>query len=352
MINEIPFGKIGETTLSLYQLKNKNNVTVSITNYGGIITELSVPDKNGTMADVVLGFDNLDQYREKSPFFGAIIGRYSNRIAKGNFNLNGKNYQLAINNGENSLHGGEVGFDKKIWQGEAFKTSNSVGVLLSRISPSSEEGFPGNLKVSVKYTLNNLNELEIYYSAETDQSTIVNFTNHSYFNLKGANQGSITDHVLTLYADSFTPTDITAIPTGEIRSVKNTPFDFLQPTRIGARINDTENRQIKIGNGYDHNFILNKEEGILSLAASVYEPTSGRLLEVLTTEPGMQFYTANYLDGTLIGKKAKAYASRDAFCLETQHYPDSPNQPTFPSTVLNPGEKFESTTIYKFSVKL
>ena len=350
-ISEMNYGEIQNQSISLFQLKNENSMTVNITNYGGIITQILVPDKNGNMEDVVLGYDSLAHYVEKTPYFGAFLGRYANRIAKGKFSLNGKSYQLAINNGVNALHGGVQGFDKKIWKATSFENTKSVGVLLSGVSPDGEEGYPGNLKVTVKYELNNQNELHINYAAETDQTTVVNFTNHTYFNLKGADQGSITDHIITINADSFTPVDATSIPTGEIRSVKNTPFDFLQPTRIGDRINDTNNPQIKIGNGYDHNFILNRKEEKLSLAASVYEPSTGRVLEVLTTEPAVQFYTGNYLGKKFIGKKGKTYASRDGFCLETQHYPDAPNQPDFPSTVLKPEEKFESSTVFKFYVK-
>jgi len=345
------YGTIENRNVTLFKLKNKNGMIVNITNYGGIITKMFVPDKNGKMDDVVLGYDSLSQYIDKTPYFGAFLGRYANRIANGKFHLNGKTYQLAVNNGPNTLHGGMYGFDKKIWQANSFKTDSSVGVALRRISNDGEEGYPGNLSIEVKYTLNNQNELHIESYAQTDQTTVINVTNHSYFNLGGAESGSIKDHVLTINADSFTPVDHTLIPTGEIRSVKNTPFDFNQATPIGDRIDDLSNQQIKIGNGYDHNFVLNENDHKLSLAASVLDPKSGRFLEVLTTEPGLQLYTANYLGGKFIGKNGKAYASREAFCLETQHYPDSPNRADFPTTVLNPDEKFESSTVFRLSVK-
>ena len=345
------FGSIGSDSVALYVLKNESGMSVEITNYGGIITKIITPDRNGEFADIVLGYDSLAQYVEKTPYFGAFVGRYANRIAKGTFTLNGKSYQLETNNGPNALHGGEIGLDKKIWKAESFKTDQTVGLELSILSHDNEEGYPGNLSVQIKYELNNQNELRINYSAETDKSTVVNFTNHSYFNLLGADQGSIIDHVLQINADSFTPVDETSIPTGEIRAVGNTPFDFNLPMRIGERIEQTENDQINIGNGYDHNFVLRKSRAQLELAARVEEPTKGRVLEVLTTEPGVQLYTANYLGKKFKGKKGKAYASRDAFCLETQHFPDSPNQPHFPTTVLNPNEMYMSTTVFRFSVK-
>ena len=304
-IQKSEYGLLEGKPVFLFQLRNKNGMSAEVTNYGGIITKLFVPNKNGIAEDVVLGYDSLTQYVEKTPYFGAFLGRYANRIANGKFSLNGKNYQLAINNGVNTLHGGKIGFDKKLWNAESFKTEKTVGVILNGNSSDGEEGYPGNLIVSIKYELNNQNELHINYTAETDQPTVVNFTNHSYINLKGADKGSITDHIIKINADSFTPVDDSSIPTGEIRSVKNTPFDFTQPTRIGDRINQTDNQQIKIGNGYDHNFILNKKKKELSLAATVFEPISGRVLEVFTTEPAVQFYTGNYLGKKFIGKKGQ-----------------------------------------------
>lgn len=337
----------GETAY-LYTLTNANGVEMKITNYGGIIVSWKVPDRDGNFGDVVLGYDSLSHYIADSPYFGCLVGRYGNRIAKGKFTLNGKEYTLAINNEPNHLHGGIKGFDKVLWQVKEFVTDETVGLDLSYLSPDGEEGYPGNLNVNVKYTLNNENQLRIDYEATTDAPTVVNLTNHSYFNL--AEKGDILDHVLWLNADNFTPVDSTLIPTGEIKSLDSSPLDFRQPTAIGARIN-AEDEQIKFGLGYDHNFVLNQADGSLRKVARVTEPTTGRVLEVFTTEPGVQFYSGNFLDGTNIGKGDQVYEYRNGFCLETQHYPDSPNQPNFPSTVLNPGETYESTTIYQFSVE-
>ncbi len=340
----------GGQEVLLYTLTNSNNMQVQITNYGGIITSILVPDKNGKLSDVVLGYDNLDSYIKVTPYFGCIVGRYGNRIAKGQFTLNGKTYSLATNNGRNHLHGGIVGFDKVVWTAKEITEKEVLGLELSYLSKDGEEGYPGSLSATVTYTLTNQNEIKIDYLATTDQPTVVNLTNHSYFNLKDAGLTPILDHQLMLDADAITPVDSTLIPTGEFMPVAGTPFDFKNLTPIGERIN-ADDQQIKYGLGYDHNFVLNGKMGELRLIGKVYEPASGRVLEVLTTEPGVQFYSGNFLDGSITGKNGAVYHRRHGFCLETQHYPDSPNQPNFPSTVLNPGEKYQATTIYKFSVK-
>ncbi len=350
------FGTTPDGDVNLFSLKNKNGMEVKITNFGGIITSIIVPDKNGKMADVVLGFDNIEQYLEPHPYFGAIIGRYGNRIAKGKFKLDnlptgqaGNEYTLVKNNGENHLHGGTKGFDKKIWKAQEIRTSSKIGVKMSYTSLDMEEGYPGNLIVTVQYYLNNKNHLVIAYEASSDKKTICNLTNHSYFNLAGEGNGTILNHELTVNADKFTPTDEGMIPTGDLQSVEATPFDFKNATPIGQRI-ENDHQQLKNGNGYDHNFVLNERKNIDS-AASLFDPESGRFMEVFTTEPGVQIYTANSLDGTLMGKSGKPYLKRGAVCLETQHFPDSPNQPNFPSTVLEAGELYLSATIYKFSIK-
>ena len=349
-IEKQPFGKTQDgTPVDLYTLTNRNGMVVKITNYGGIVVSIQVPDRDGNFADVVLGYDNLDDYLERNRYFGCITGRYANRIAKGKFSLDGKQYTLATNNGENHLHGGLVGFDKVVWQAQEKKSEDGVGLELAYTSADGEEGYPGNLSVIVTYTLTNQNELKIDYAATTDKPTVVNLTNHSYFNLANAGAGDILDHELMLNADRFTPVDANLIPTGELRSVKNTPLDFTTPTAIGARI-EQDDEQLKLGGGYDHNYVLNKEGEALSLAARVHDPATGRVLEVYTTQPGVQFYSGNFLDG-VTGKQGHVYNKRHGFCLETQHFPDSPNQPEFPSTVLRPGEKFASTTVYKFSVR-
>jgi aldose 1-epimerase len=302
------------------------------------------------LADVVLGFDNLAGYLNSPPYIGTIIGRYANRIAKGRFTLNGKEYQLAANNGPNHLHGGLKGFDKVLWQAKSFPAKNGAAIALTYLSRDGEEGYPGNLSVQVIYTLTEANELKIDYLATTDKDTLVNLTNHSYFNLSGTD-GDILGHLLQIHADYFTPTDATAIPTGDLRDVNDTPFDFRKLTAIGERI-ERDDEQLKLGKGYDHNFIVKGNFGQLRPAAKVVEPLSGRVMEVLTTEPGVQLYSGNYLDGSKIGKGGKPIKFRTGFCLETQHFPDSPNQPKFPTTVLRKGEKFTSTTIYKFSSQL
>jgi aldose 1-epimerase len=341
--------KSGEK-VDIYTLTNSKGCAVKITNYGGIVTSLTVPDKNGKLCDVVLGHDNLDGYiKDNSPYFGALIGRYGNRIAKGKFTLDGKTYTLATNNNNiNHLHGGNVGFDKVVWKAKEIKQSDAVGLELTYLSKDGEEGYPGNLSITVKYLWTNKNELKINYEATTDKTTVVNLTNHAYFNL--ACKGDILSHELMINADKFTPVDSGLIPTGELRSVKGTVFDFTKPTAIGARI-EKDDEQLKFGGGYDHNFALNNYNGKLKLAATVYEPTTGRVIEVLTTEPGIQFYSGNFLDGKITGRAGTVYNKRNGFCLETQHFPDSPNQPKFLPTTLKPGEKYNTTTVYKFSAK-
>lgn len=346
------FGKTEDgQQVDLYTLTNKNGVEVAITNYGGTVVSWKVPDRNGHIADVVLGYDNVKDYENGKAYFGATVGRYANRIAHGKFTLNGATYTLAKNDGENHLHGGIKGFSKRVWTAKDVSGSNGQALELTYLSKDGEEGYPGNLSVTVIFTLTEKNELKIDYSATTDKDTVLNLTNHSYFNLAGQGSGDILSHELTLNADRFTPVDATLIPTGELRKVKGTPFDFTQPTAIGARINQ-DDEQLKLGKGYDHNWVLNKPKiGVLTLAAELYEPKSGRLLEVRTTQPGVQFYTGNFLDGTAHGKDGKVYNYRTGMCLETQHFPDSPNHPDFPSTVLKPGQRFHSTTIFKFSTK-
>jgi aldose 1-epimerase len=350
-INKQAFGKTADgTPVDLYTLINAHGLEAKITNYGGIVVSLLVPDRNGKLGDVVLGYHNLEGYLQKNPYFGCIIGRYGNRIAKGKFTLKGVEYTLAQNNGENHLHGGIKGFDKVVWNAKEGQSDAGVGLELTYLSKDGEEGYPGNLAVTVTYTLTNTNELKLDYVATTDKETVVNLTHHSYFNLAGAGVGDILGHEVMLDAERFTPVAAGLIPTGELRRVKGTPLDFTQPTAIGARI-DQEDEQLRLGKGYDHNWVLNSGGGSLALAARVEEPTTGRVMEVYTTEPGMQFYTGNFLDGSITGKEGKVYRRRDGFCLETQHFPDSPNQPDFPSTVLKPGEQYRQTTIYKFSAK-
>jgi aldose 1-epimerase len=339
------------TPLDLYTLKNGNGMQLTITNYGGIITSWTAPDRKGNYADVVLGYDSIGGYLKETPYFGALIGRYGNRIAKGRFSLDGQTYTLAVNNIGNHLHGGLKGFDKVVWQGEVLPTPDSIASLkLTYRSKDLEEGYPGNLDVTVVYTLDQNNALHIRYEATTDKPTVVNLTQHSYFNLTG-NQRDILDHQLTLHADRFLPVDKTLIPTGELKPVKGTVFDFTTPHAIGERINEKADQQIEYGGGYDHAWVLNRGGAGLSLAASALEPTTGRYLEVLTTEPAIQFYSGNFLDGKITGKNGVVYQHRYGFCLETEHYPDSPNQPAFPSTVLRPGETYRTETVYRFSTK-
>ena len=350
-ISKESFGKTADgESVDLFTLTNRNGMEAKITNYGGIVTTLTAPDRNNKYADVVLGFNDLDSYLKGHPYFGALVGRYGNRIAKGRFTLNGVEYKLAVNNGENHLHGGIKGFDKVVWTARSMRTKLGPALSLTYVSKDMEEGYPGNLTVKVVYTLTNNNELRIDYSASTDKDTVTNLTHHSYFNLAGEGTGDILNHQLLLKASRFTPTDAGSIPTGELRNVQGTPFDFLKSTSIGARINQDE-EQLKFGGGYDHNWVVNGRAGTLRQAASVYESTSGRVMDVWTTEPGIQFYTGNFLDGTLTGKSGKAYARRNGFCLETQHYPDSPNKPKFPTTTLRKGATYRSTTIYRFSAR-
>ena len=333
----------------MYTLTNAHGVEVRAMNYGGIILSLRVPDRKGQLADIVLGHDKAEGYMPNPPFLGAIVGRYANRIANGTFTLDGKTYTLPKNDGPNTLHGGITRtFDKVLWDGEPLKGKN--GVAFTYLSKDGEEGFPGNLKVTVSYTLTDSNELVIDYQATTDKATPINVSQHSYFNLKGEGNGDILDHEIMINADKFTPVDKNLIPTGELRAVKGTPFDFTTSTKIGTRIEDPY-EQMVLGHGYDHNFVLNRKGAGLSLAARVYEPTTGRVLEVSTTQPAVQFYTGNFLDGSVTGKEGHVYKHRYGFCLETQHYPDSPNHPDFPSTILKPGEKFHQTTVFKFSAK-
>jgi len=347
------FGKTPDgQAIDLYVLTNKSGAEVSITNYGGAVVSIKVPDRNGKLADVVLGYDTADGYVNDKPYFGAIVGRYGNRIAHAQFVLDGKTYTLAKNSHDNSIHGGVKGFNKAFWTARVLHGKDAQSLELSYFSKDGEEGFPGNLNVSVIYTLKDNNALSIAYNATTDKKTVLNLTNHSYFNLAGQGSGDILGHVLMIQADKFTPVDAAMIPTGELRDIAGTPLDFRKPTAIGARINQ-DDQQLKLGNGYDHNFVLRAVPESLEFlcAARVVEPISGRVLEVFTTEPGVQLYTGNFLDGKTPGKGGVTYPRRGAFCLETQHYPDSPNQPRFPSVVLNPGERYHSVTTYKFSVE-
>ena len=341
---------IDGSQVDLYTLKNSNGLEANITNYGGIVVSLTVPDKSGKLGDVVLGYDTLNDYIGNTPYFGALIGRYGNRIAKGRFTIGGVEYQLAQNNDSNALHGGRKGFDKVVWQAEKVDGSDGPALKLTYTSKDGEEDYPGTLKCTVTYTLTNKNELRIEYAAETDKPTFVNLTHHSYFNLKDGGASDILGHELMIKASKFTPVDKGLIPTGELKAVAGTPFDFNMPTPIGTRI-ASEDEQLILGKGYDHNWVLDRQGKDLALVASVYEPTSGRFMEVLTTEPGLQFYAGNFLDGTNKGKGGIVYQHRTGFCLETQHFPDSPNHPDFPTTELKPGEKYTQTTVYRFSTK-
>jgi aldose 1-epimerase len=348
MITKKAFGKTGDgKPVDLYTLTNQHGVEIRVMSYGGIILSLRVPDKNGQFDDVTLGYESLDGYLEKTAYFGAIIGRYGNRIANGKFTLDGKEYTLAANNGPNALHGGLKGFDKVVWAAQPFENQDGMGVIFAYTSQDGEEGYPGNLKTRVTYTLTAQNELIFDYHATTDKATPINLTNHTYFHLAGDGKGDILGHVLMLNADRLTPVDKNLIPTGELQSVKGTPLDFTKPTVVGARIHE-QNEQLLFAGGYDHNFVINRQGPGLALAARVEEPTTGRVMEVFTTEPGVQFYSGNFLDGTITGKGGHVYTPRTGFCLETQHFPDSPNKPQFPSTILRPGEAYDSKTVYKF----
>ncbi|MHC4943145.1 MAG: aldose epimerase family protein [Planctomycetota bacterium] len=351
-IKTVPFGEKDGKHVDLFILENENGLKAKITNYGGIVTEMHVPDCEGNRADVVLGFSHLHGYLEGHPYFGAIVGRVANRIGKGRFTLDGKEYTLATNNGPNHLHGGEQGFDKKLWNAEPFLSDDGPALKLTCLSPDGEEGYPGNLTVTVVYTLTQSDELKVEMTAETDKPTPVNLAHHSYWNLKGHDQGTILDHELMINADHYTPTDKTLIPTGELAPLDDTPYDFQEPKTIGRDIMKLPGNPAS-GNpgGYDVNFVLRGQEGVLKLAAKAYEPKSGRVLEVYTTEPGVQFYSGNFLDGTLMGKGGALYEKHQGFCLETQHFPDSINKPEWPSIVLEPGDKYLHVMIHKFSTE-
>jgi aldose 1-epimerase len=346
-IERSSFGQLPNgTAVDLYRLRNRNGMEARIATYGGIVTYLTAPDRHGHYADVVLGYDSLAGYLNSSPYFGALIGRYGNRIANGAFSLNGSRYTLAINNAPNSLHGGTVGFDKVVWKvASATVTPDGPSLALRYVSADGEEGYPGTLTVSATYTLTANDTLRLEYRASTDKDTVINLTHHSYFNLRG--QGDVLGSIAQINASEFTPVDATLIPTGEMRPVAGTPLDFRKPTPIGARI-DADDEQIRFGRGYDHNWVIDKPTDAFGVMATVYEPTTGRVVEASSTEPGMQFYTGNFLDGTIKGKGGWSYARRDAFTLEPQHYPDSPNHPGFPSTVLKPGQTYRNVIAYRF----
>jgi aldose 1-epimerase len=347
-ISQAPFGKTADgTPVEIYTLRNDKGCEARIMTYGGIVVSLKVPDKNGNFGDVVLGYDKLDDYVKNSPFFGALVGRYGNRIAKGKFTLAGKEYTLALNNAPNNLHGGPIGFDKRVWKATTLLTADGPVLKLNYLSQDGDQGFPGNLNVTATYTLTADNGLLLNYTATTDKATLCNLTQHSYFNLAG--KGDVLNDLVYINADKFTPVDKTLIPTGELKPVEGTPFDFRKPTAIGARINAAD-EQIKFGNGYDHNWVINKPPGKLGLVARVTDPATGRVMEVLSTEPGVQFYTGNFLDG-YTGKGGWVYKNRSGLCFEPQHYPDSPNHPQFPSTALKPGETYQNTILYRFLVQ-
>jgi aldose 1-epimerase len=346
-----PFGQLPDgTAVEAFTFTNASGMSVTAITYGGIITSLKVPDKAGQLADVVLGYDSLQGYLDKSPFFGCIVGRYGNRIGKGTFTLDGKTYRLPINNGENHLHGGPQGFDKKVWKAEPFEHGDLVGVVFTHTSPDGDMGYPGTLAMKVTYTLTSDNTLRFDYEATTDKATPVNLTQHTYFNLAGAGSGDILKHEIEIKADRYTPVDAGLIPTGQLATVEGTPFDFRKATAIGARI-DADHPQIKAGGGYDHNMVFTRTGVGLEPLVTVHEPTTGRTMTVATTQPGVQFYTGNFLDGTITGKGGKVYPKRSGLCLETQHFPDSPNKPEFPTTILKPGETYKESTAYTFGVR-
>lgn len=351
-ISSAPFGALsGGQKITRYTLENSEGSSIDILDLGGIIVSLNMPDRDGNLDDIVLGLDDPAQYVAESPYFGAIVGRYANRIAEGKFSLEGTEYSLAVNNGPNALHGGLLGFDKKIWTVETFEGADHAGLSLTMVSEDGDEGYPGALNVNVSYKFDDDNNLTVHYKATTDKTTVINLSQHSYFNLNGHDSGTILDHEVFLNAGSYTPVDVSLIPTGEIATVENTPMDFRQAKKIGRDIG-AENEQLGYGGGYDHNWVLErKTNDDLELAASVFEPNSGRFLEIITDQPGIQFYSGNFLDGTVSGKEGYNYQYRAGLCLETQHFPDSPNQADFPSTVLSPGEEYNTTTIFKFSVK-
>jgi aldose 1-epimerase len=352
LVVSAPFGVMPDgTRIEVYTLTNSSGMEIRTIPYGAVVMSIAVPDREGRFADVVLGHNALDRYVTASRYFGAVVGRYANRIANGRFVLDGKEFKLAVNNGPNHLHGGVRGFDKVVWDAATFSGQTSSGVIYRYTSPDGEEGYPGRVLATVSYTLTDRFELVVEYQATSDQPTPINLTQHTYFNLAGEASGSVLDHLIAINADRYTPVNDTKIPTGELAPVTGTPFDFRTPVRIGARI-DESHPQLAFGGGYDHNFVLNRtsESGLLH-AARVYEPASGRILDVATSEPGLQFNTANGLDGTIVGKSGRPYRARDGFCLETQHFPDSPNQPAFPSTILRPGQVYRSRTVYRFGIQ-
>ncbi len=341
-----PFGRTPDgREVAAYTLRNATGIAVQVLNYGGLITSLTVPDRSGAFADIVLGYDTLDGYLKHNPYFGAVVGRFANRVAGGQFALRGRRYQLPINDGPNHLHGGPEGFDKVHWA--ATPSRDTAAVVLFRTSPDGEEGYPGNLSTTVTYTLTDADQLLVHYHAATDQPTPVNLTQHSYFNLAGEGAGDVLGHELTIHADRYTPVTAAQIPTGELAGVEGTPFDFRAPMRIGARIHDAH-AQMLFGEGYDQNFVLNRTSPGLQPAARVIDPVSGRVLDVATTQPGMQFYSGNRLDGSIVGKRGHVYGRRSGFCLETQHFPDSPNHPRFPTVILEPGQEYSHTTVFSF----
>lgn len=350
-VTKKPWGQTPDgTAVDLYTLKNAKGAEATITNYGGIVVTLLMPDRSGKFGDVVLGYDNLQGYIDKTPYFGCLVGRYGNRIGGAQFAIDGTTYTLAKNDGPNSLHGGVKGFDKVVWTARPIESKEGAALELTYLSMDGDEGFPGNLQVTAVYTLTDKNELKLTFTATTDKPTVVNLTHHSYFNLRGQGNGDILGHEVMIASSKTTPVDKTLITTGELKSVEGTPFDFRKPTTIGARINDPDT-QLQYGPGYDHNWVIDKVAGELGLHASVYEPTSGRLMLVISDEPGLQFYAGNFLDGTIKGKGGVAYQHRTGFCMEPQHYPDSPNKPEFPSVVLRPGQTYKNTIIYRFSTR-
>jgi aldose 1-epimerase len=350
-ITKADFGKMPEgQPVEIYTLRNSQGAEARIMTYGGIVQSLTMPDKHGKFADVVLGYDNLQGYIDKTPYFGALVGRYGNRIGGAKFTLEGQTYTLATNNGPNSLHGGLKGFDKVVWTARPMVTSHGPALILTYLSRDGEEGFPGNLEVTAIYTLTDKNELKLEFTAHTDKPTVANLTHHSYFNLKGQGNGDILGHIVYINSDKTTPVDSGLITTGEFADVTGTPFDFRTPTPIGARINNPD-KVLQYGPGYDHNWVINKPPGKFGLQARVVEPTSGRVMEVWSDEPGLQFYAGNFLDGTINGKGGVAYQIHTGFCMEPQHYPDSPNKPNFPSVELKPGQTYHNTIVYKFSVE-
>lgn len=344
-VTKSSFGKTEDgQEIDLYTCVNANGLIAKLTNYGAIVVSLETPDRDGKLANINLGFDKLDGYLQRHPYFGSTVGRFCNRIAKGKFTLDDQEYTLATNNDPNHLHGGDAGFDKQVWSAEEVRTDDAVGVKFSRRSPDGEEGYPGNLDVTVVYTLTNDNELKVEFTATSDKPTPINLTNHNYWNLGGAGSGTIEEHELQIEADNYLPVDETLIPTGELAAVKDTPLDFATPHKIGERLKQIEADPV----GYDHCFALRSQDGSLALAATVKDASSGRVMEIFTTQPGIQFYTGNFLDGS---ESAGGFEQYGAFCLETQHYPDSPNQPEFPSAILKPGETFKQTTVHKFSAE-